>query len=91
MDHISDFHSYLFINQYVNGSTVSFIDKSVSITHTHTQLKCWVWAVFNTNEANQKGAHSNRDVIGCAALLRSSWSWDADEEPMGIEKAVFLL
>lgn len=58
---------------------------------THTEPKCWVWAVFGTNEANQNGAHSNRAVIGCAAPLRSSRSWDADEEPMGIEQTVFLL
>lgn len=100
VDQILDFQNYLFIHQYVNRSAVGFIDKcahacTLCLPHTrartHTEPKCWVWAVFDTNEANQNGAHSNRAVIGCAELLRSSRSWDADEEPMGIEQTVFLL
>lgn len=55
-------------------------------THTHTGCltikdvddravgntsKICIWPVFDTNEANQNGAHSNRVVIGCVEPL---WS-----------------
>lgn len=41
---------------------------------------------FDTNEANQSGAHSNRVVIGRVEWLWRWWLWDADSEPMRVEE-----
>lgn len=45
--------------------------KDVDDRTAGNMTKICIWPVFDTNEANQNGAHSNRVVIGCVEQLRS--------------------
>lgn len=63
---ISATHTHTNI-QYTGCLAVKDVDDR-AIRNT---TKICIWPVFDTNEANQIGAHSNRVVIGCEESLRS--------------------